>query len=384
MQPGFYRCSVVLRSFRQFVATVLMVATFLLAAAFSIGANSAVAGAPQPAEPAKQTQLRVAIKPLDPFVIRSSDGQYSGFSIDLWNEIADRNSWSTAWVWNEKVTDVLADVESDSADVGIAGITITKDREVAVDFSHPMFSSGLAIAAAKKEQSGIRSALGQVFSPRLLKMLAVLGIGIVVVGNIVWLTQFRRRPQTRRYRTGVVEGMWFAGKTLGSADFGDEEPTKPVGRLFALVWMFAGIIIIQYFTALTTTALTIQQIDGSIKGVQDLPGKRLVSVEGTTADTWLTEQGLAHKRVRNIELAYPELIAERADAIVFDAPVLLRWVATAGGGKARVAGPIFKPETYGIAVATGSPLREQINASLLDIQSDGTYLAMYDRWFQSR
>ncbi len=335
------------------------------------------------AAPTKRT-LTVAIKPIDPFVIKESDGVYRGFSIELWKEIADRNGWETAWQWNSKVGQVLDAVEKGTAEVGIAGITITKDREAKVDFSHPMFSSGLAIAATKKERSGIRTALSQIFSARLLKMLAVLGIGIVLVGNMVWLARFRRRPALKRYRTGVVEGMWFAGKTLGSADFGDEEPTKPFGRLLALVWMFAGIIIIQYFTALTTTALTIQQIDGSIRGIQDLPGKRIVTVEGTTADTWLTEQGLAHNRVASIDLAYPEMIDGRADAIVYDAPVLLRWTATAGGGKAQMAGPVFKQEAYGIAVASGSELREQINAALLDIQSDGTYLALYNRWFAAK
>ncbi len=339
---------------------------------------------PNPQSLRDRTELQVAIKPLDPFVIADEDGKLRGFSIDLWKEIAGRNDWATRWQREEQVADVLAAVTAREADVGIAGITITKEREASVDFSHPMFQGGLGIAAATKSRSGVRAALGQVFNPRLLRMLMILGVGILVVGNLVWLTKFRRRPQTRKYRVGVVEGMWFAGKTLGSADFGEEEPTKPVGRMLALVWMFAGIIIIQYFTALTTAALTVQKIDGSIKGVQDLPGKRIVTVEATTADIWLNEQGIAHTRVASIDLAYPELTAGRADAIVYDSPVLLRWTATAGSNKARMAGPIFKSESYGIAVATGSPLREQINASLLEMQADGTYLSLYNRWFQGQ
>ncbi len=373
----------------------LIVALVAFPAVMAVSTPAAVSTAPaqgqptttalpatQPESSATPRQLTVAIKPLDPFVVLDSDKTYRGFSIDLWNGIAQRNGWQTTWQEHATVSEVLASVKSRGADVGIAGITITRSREKDVDFSHSMFSSGLAIAATKRDDSGFGHTMRQVFSDRLLRMLAILGIGIVIVGNLVWLVKFRRRPSTRKYRVGVVEGMWFAGKTIGSADFGDEEPTKPFGRLLALVWMFAGIILIQYFTALTTTALTIQQIDGTIRGPQDLPGKRVVTVDGTTADSWLNEQGIAHSRVKSIDLAYPELTAGRADAIVFDAPVLLRWVATSGGGNARMAGPIFKAENYGIAVASGSPLREQINGALLDMQADGTYLSLYNRWFQ--
>jgi polar amino acid transport system substrate-binding protein len=327
---------------------------------------------------------RVAIKPLDPFVIEESPGKYRGFSIDLWNEIADRNNWTTEWDYKSTVTEVLAEVESGRARVGIAGITINRERETTVDFSHSMFNSGLSVAASNRQSGGIGAVLSQIFNPRLVRMLAILTAGILVVGNMVWLVRFRRRPAMRRYRTGVVEGIWFAGKTLGSADFGDEEPTKPVGRMLALVWMFAGIIVIQYFTALTTASLTVSKIDGTIQGVNDLPGKRIVTVESTTADRWLTEQGYPHERVASIDRAYPMLLADQVDAIVYDTPVLLRWVATAGRGQARMAGPIFKAEAYGIAVPQGDKIREQINSSLLQIQTDGTYDSLYDRWFNTR
>ena len=37
---------------------------------------------------AQDTQVRVGIKPVPPFVITSPDGQHTGISIDLWVEIA--------------------------------------------------------------------------------------------------------------------------------------------------------------------------------------------------------------------------------------------------------------------------------------------------------
>jgi polar amino acid transport system substrate-binding protein len=341
---------------------------------------------PEPTTPELTTQpatkrIRVATKPLDPFVMKAADDTYSGFSVDIWNEIARRNNWQTEWQWNEKVTQVLASVEDRTADVGIAGITINQEREQTVDFSHPMFNGGLQIAVSGKQKTGWRSAIDQILSPQLLRLLATLAIGIFVAGNVVWLARFRHRTETRRYRDGLAAGIWFAGKTLGSADFGDEEPRKPGGRLIALGWMFFGIIVIQYFTALTTTQLTVQKIEGNIQGVQDLPGKRIATVEGSTADKWLNEQGLSHQRKATIEDTYPLLLSGEVEAIVYDAPVLLRWTATGANGKARTVGSIFKPEAYGIALQSGSSLREAVNNSLLEMQGDGTFAEFYAKWF---
>ncbi len=96
--------------------------------------------------------IKVGIKPLDPFVTRDGD-QYHGFSIDLWNEIARRNSWQTDYVWHDTLPSLLTDVQTSTVDVGIAGITITKDREQVLDFSYPMFSAGLEVLTIPRGSS---------------------------------------------------------------------------------------------------------------------------------------------------------------------------------------------------------------------------------------
>lgn len=64
---------------------------------------------------------------------------------------------------------------------------------------------------------------------------------------------------------------------------------------------------------------------------------------------------------------------ERSDAFVFDSPVP-KWERTQRRGAGLdVIGEIFDPVPYGIALHPGSPLREQINTSLLDMLTDGTY-----------
>ena len=107
----------------------------------SMPARDATEGATD-TQAAPAQALRVGIKPLDPFVVRSGS-RYSGFSIELWDEIARRNGWSTTYVWYDTLPPLLDDASSSKIDVGIAGISITRERESRMDFSHPMFNAGL-------------------------------------------------------------------------------------------------------------------------------------------------------------------------------------------------------------------------------------------------
>ncbi|MFN2168302.1 MAG: transporter substrate-binding domain-containing protein, partial [Anaerolineae bacterium] len=87
-------------------------------------------------------RLRVVIKPLVPFVIADGDS-YRGFSIDLWQEIANRMGRNYDYQFVETVKEQLDTVEQDRADIAITGISITRAREEAVDFSLPYFQAGL-------------------------------------------------------------------------------------------------------------------------------------------------------------------------------------------------------------------------------------------------
>ena len=133
---------------RRFFFCLTTVASMLVAVGVGVGRDVATA-AVAPSGPGAQASdgqtaqaVRVGIKPLDPFVVRSG-ARYSGFSIELWDEIARRNGWSTTYVWYDTLPPLLDDASSSKIDVGIAGISITRERESRMDFSHPMFNAGL-------------------------------------------------------------------------------------------------------------------------------------------------------------------------------------------------------------------------------------------------
>lgn len=322
--------------------------------------------------------IKVATKPLTPFVMIDDDGRPFGFSVDLWSEIAKINGWETTWVIRETVDQVLDETKSGRVDAGIAGISMTSKREQLVDFSYPMFSSGLQVmigpSAGKTWQDTITDLL-----PLFLTIVAAVAGLAFVAGHLIWLFNRKEPEWPPGYVRGVGHGMWLAASTLLANDPGS--PRRLVGRLISLLWVLVGILFVATFTANLSSDRTVASIEGTINSVDDLAGKRVATVANTTAALQLDALNIGYRSVAKIDDAYPLLWAGQIDAIVFDAPVLLHHALTVGRGREQLVGAIFKHEPYGIALPTGSENREKINDALLTLQANGVYDRLYRQYF---
>ena len=101
----------------------------------------------------------------------------------------------------------------------------------------------------------------------------------------------------------------------------------------------------------------------------------------TASADYLSKLSLDLVPVPTIKDAYRLLDDDKVDAVVFDSPVLLYHAASAGKGSVEVVGPVFARQDYGIALPNGSPLRKEINATILSIIEDGRYAELQARWF---
>lgn len=330
-------------------------------------------------EGAPGSTITVGIKPLDPFVTRNGD-QYHGFSIDLWNEIARRNSWQTSYVWHDTLPLLLRDTQKSAVDVGIAGITITKDREKVLDFSYPMFSAGLEVMISSGAGSpSWTSELASFVTAGLGRYLLALLGALLVAGHVVWLAT--RRGTRRGYIAGVGLGIYQAAGLGLVGDYGVADPKRPWGRVAAVLWTIMGISFVSLFTAALASHLTVRNIESEITGVQDLSGTKVATVAGSSASNYLAAHAITFTGVPSIDDAYRQLDAGKVDAIVFDAPVLQNHIKLTGTAKEILVGGIIARENYGIALPPGSPLRKKIDETLLDITEDGTYDEIYSKYF---
>ena len=65
----------------------------------------------------------------------------------------------------------------------------------------------------------------------------------------------------------------------------------------------------------------------------------------------------------------------------YGAPVLQHYATTDGAGRVQLVGRPVQPEQYAIALPFDSPYRRAIDQTLLQLMADGSYDALYQRWF---
>lgn len=329
--------------------------------------------------------IRVAIHLNDPLVAQDA-GSPTGFSVDLWRELAARLQLKTEFQVDMDEDAVLASVREHRAQLGIAGIAITSAREREFDFSQPIMNSGLLIMLRGSSDSDVSIMLTEMlpimFSPLLFVWLAISFILIIIPAHVMWMTERKREDgfiPTEKYIPGIFHALWWAASTLATQ--AAETPRGWLSRLTATLWMLTSFVFVTYYTAQLTAFLTVQQFQGKISSPADLPGKAVATTHGSAAARFLTLQRAKVIETAHVGQAYAALLDKRVDAVVMDAPVLLSLAEGAGRGKVRIVGSVFHREDFGIVYPQGSQLRERIDRELLRLREDGTFARIHERWF---
>lgn len=372
------------RNHRSRALSLVRLAVALLGLSARLGA---AAPADTPSAVPKAAPLRVATRVVPPFVF-ADRGKLTGFSIDLWQSIAKQMGVETQFVVKSDVVALLDAVQSGEEDIGIAAVSITAARDREFDFSQPMFESGLQIMVRKTpnqpkvNQGPIRGLLSLLVSPVMLEWLGIVLLFILVPAHVVWLAERRHKEGIiphESYIPGIFHAAFWAAGTLATQ--ADVMPRSGLARVMAVLWMFTGVVFVAYFTASVTASLTVQQLKGTLTGPEDLPGMRVATTIGSTSMIYLREHRAQVVEFDQIDKACRALVQGQVDAVVFDAPVLLYYAASAGKGRVQVVGSIFRKENYGIVCRINSPYRKRIDAALLTLRENGTYDRLYDRWF---
>jgi polar amino acid transport system substrate-binding protein len=316
-------------------------ALFALAFALLIGGLGAAG--------AQQTELRVATRVLPPMVIQQND-TLTGFSIDLWNAIGEKLQARTTYEVAPDVRGLLDLVRTGKVDVGISAVSITAAREAEFEFSQPMLNAGLQIMVRGKTKDGddnpFWDLMALLFSKAILVWLGIAALLVLIPAHVVWFLE-------RRHPSGIL-------------------PSKSY---------YPGIFHALFWAAQLSATLTVQQIQGSISGPDDLVGKKVATTRGSTAASALRGLRANVEEVADISDAYKALADKDVDAVVFDSPVLLYYAANGGKGSVQLVGLPFRKEDYGIVFQPNNPLRRRVNTALLQLREEGAYQRIYDKWF---
>ncbi|MBK1646011.1 ABC transporter substrate-binding protein [Thiocapsa imhoffii] len=309
--------------------------------------------------------MLIATRHAPPFVILD-DGEFTGIAIALMRRISE--GWGVEIRFIEMgLSEMLDAVAAGTVGAAVGALTITAERERILDFTHPFYTTGIGVAVPVRETMTWITALRRVASePFLTSLAALLGL-LTLLGALVWAVERRRNEQFPAAPIrGIGAGLWWSAVTMTTVGYGDKAPITLVGRLIALVWMFASIIVISGFTAAIASSLTVGALDESIGSVEDLYGTRVVSIEGSTSSLYLTDKLIRHHTVTDAEAALQELVAGRADAVVHDAPILRYLVQEQYVGRLRVLPFLLTRQDYGIALPRQTAQREEINVRILE------------------
>lgn len=353
---------------------------------FLLAMSSTAAQTPDSAaqKPSIQKTLTVGVKVAPPFVIEK-DGHYSGLAIELWQEAAADHGWK--YVYRDyDLNGLLQAVSDGKVDVGVGAITTTAAREKRMDFSHALTSSGLGVAVRNDQTAGWLAVVEALFSTAFLKVIGTLSLLLLIVGVLVWLFERKHNPEqfggTRGQ--GIFSGFWWAMVTMTTVGYGDTAPKTVPGRLIGLVWMLSALIIVSFFTASITSALTVGQLSQRITSADDLGSMRVASLAGSTSANWLTGRGLDFGQAKNLDAALGDLAAGRADAVIYDIPLLRYDINQSYRDRLQVLPLVLARQDYAFALPNHSPLREAIDMSLLQRINDPGWPARLSKAFGKR
>jgi len=327
-------------------------------------------------------KVRVAISPFAPFVMKSDSGKPTGYSIDLWRDVASHADLAFELIPATGVKEKLDMLAAAAVDVAIGGITITEKREERVDFTHASFNSGLDILIpVQARQATFLDRIRPMLTRGKLVILLGFLFLIVASGHLMWFAERGKDMFNDRYFPGVFEGMYWAIVTASTVGYGDKAPVKWTGRALAAIVIIISLPMFAYFTAEMASAFTMYQLRSTIQGPGDLVGRRVAVLAGTTSDEFVSGIGADVRCKSEIIDCYAALEAGYVDAVVYDSPNLRYYAEHEGAGKVSVVGNVFAKQALGMAVPEGSPLRERINRALLALGESGRIAELRGEWF---
>lgn len=309
----------------------------------------------------------------------SKDDKIEGFSIDLMREVARQLGRDVNFEASETFADMLGRVINRDADGAVANISITAAREVVMDYTLPIFESGLQIMVAGTRQSSLWR---QLLTPEIALWIVMAAAVLFISGMLMWLFERRAQPYFERpAREAMFPSFWWALNLVVNGGFEERAPRSAMGRVLGVLLVISSLFVVSIFVARITTAMTVTALTSTVTGLNDLDSRDVGSVEGSTASDFLETRDIKHRAYAGFAELIDAFEAKEIDIVVFDGPLLQYYLSQNRKSQAYLVDRVFRAEDYGIVLPTGSPLREPINQAILKLREDGTHERLVRKWF---
>ncbi|KAM3317258.1 hypothetical protein ACQJBY_035092 [Aegilops geniculata] len=314
--------------------------------------------------PSNAKQLKIGVPNRFSFkeivTVDNATGSMKGYCIDVFTQALALLPYPVSYKFvpfgngteNPNYDKLVQMIESNEFDAAIGDIAITMRRTVTFDFTQPFIETGLVILAPVKEHITSSWAFLQPFS---LEMWCVTGLFFLIVGVVIWVLEHRINDDFR----GSVQLFDFVLRT--------------------------------HYTASLTSILTVQQLDTSIKGIDDLKNSNDpigFQVGSFAQDYMVKELNISRSRLR--ALGSPQEYAEALKigpkeggvmAIVDERPYVELFLSTYC--KIAVAGTDFTSRGWGFAFPRDSPLQVDLSTAILSLSENGELQRIHSKWLNT-
>jgi ABC-type amino acid transport/signal transduction systems, periplasmic component/domain len=331
------------------------------------------------AAPAQELVAGVFVNP--PFVIRASDGQYTGMVIDLWKAVEEKLDIQSRFVEYRSLESLVRATTSGDVDVILTNFIVTHERARDLKFSYPWYDTGTRILIHEQHSSSVVDELR-----RTGHFKAYAGIFALICAITVGLTLFRRRYDptfTKKWADGLSINLY---ELIIAAKSGRYSPIFLgwFGYVLAAVWMLFGVALIAYITSTVTSAMTTASLTQEINSVRDLPGRTVGVIAGSAEAGHIRRFLVQTVEYANIGEAVASLEKGEVDAVVSDAPALEYWVRTHPLSETQVVGALFFPNKFAFAAnVRHTALIDRISIELIHLHELGAVQEIKERYFET-
>lgn len=281
-------------------------------------------------------------------------------------------------VWVDSFPALIEELEAGRADVAVAPLAPTAERETRIDFTSAVIASGPSLGYHERIE-GTSSILAAIFTREVLSILLVAMTGLLLLGHFIWLAERKADDDhfAPGYVQGVGDGVWWAAVTVTTVGYGDKSPSTRAGRVVALFAMLLSLFLVSAFVSQITTILQGSRVVAPFDDLESLGNRPVGVVDGSSFAAFLEGEGanvVPYQTQNDVFVAAAEgeidAVVSNPFALADDGP---RYGITQ-------TGDILYDEFETFGVAQGSPWREPINQALAALQADGEVGEIVARW----
>ncbi|CAD5215755.1 unnamed protein product [Bursaphelenchus xylophilus] len=359
--------------------------------------------------------------------VDDKDGiSYDGFCIDLLKEMAKVLNFTFEIIEVEDGTygvqdetgrwnGIIGVLQRHEADLSISAVTITYSRVKVIDFTLPFMHLGIAILMNNKNPEEVVPAGSTLFTflePLSFSVWVALVVAYLTVAltmclvarfspyewfDVQQIDERDRSMDNHKNQFNIWNSLWFAIGSLMQQG-SDVIPRAVATRTVAVMWWMFTLITISSYTAQLAAFLTVERMSTSIENAMDLASQQRIKFgtlkNGSTMDFFRESKIPIYERMWSVmQSTSPTVFVNsskegiarvKAGNYAYMMESIMIEYQKGQDCDLETIGGLLDSKGYGVAVPKGSPLRNELSKTILQLQERTILEALKNKWWKNK